>query len=840
MKLNHSKTPLHWTANWIHGNLTGQGPHYILFRKTFSVDNPLSRAIVHITADRYYKLYVDGRLAGEGPLRSNVDYWSYDSIDLTGSLRTGQHAIAVLVMQWSPDPGNPLALLLQCEMENSHGQQTGLFSDVSWKYTVSRQWRSDMPPQVWCGPIQNGYVEYRDLRKEPNGWTDAAYDDSHWENAHVFTRNDIGRDRESRQPIRVFGAKWEWLVSRDLLYFTGSLISPQRICAWGEIQGSEIYWKKEIYDPQWWAGLEDLLPLAHSAIRSTDRLLAGSGKPVEFTVRYEGRSFGRMIWQPAVIIDFGKLLNGYIQLDVDADSGLMLDMTYAQDLSQGKVLPCSGGIMRYNRYVLREGRQQIETIGWHNLRYLQLTVRGDAGVGLASRMNLYSVAVRTVEYPTAAEGCFSCSDSLLTRIWEATLHTTRLCMLDVMMDETYRERQGWSGDITQMVLSALTCFGHVAVIPRYLQMFIREQLSSGAIPVIVPSRSRLGFNGIFDHPMAIPMRIVDYYEYSGDDVFLRRNYPGLRRYMVFIEKYETESGTLDEVPGWLWFDHANLDHRLPSVLLNLYYLLLLEYMAKAASYAGYPEDAIVYQAKARSIRSFSVRWTLASGAYPDSLAADDMPPSEHTNALALLCAADACRSTAIIDSVFSGGFDINKDTDVIPCGPPFALYALQGLCQAGRYDLACAYMRQRHGLAVEQGLGTMPESWIFFANGETSAAQGTLAAAYILTREILGIKPLRPGFKSILFQPHPGDLRWAKGELLSPYGKIKAEWTLADDGFSMDVDIPSGTTGTIQLPGTEHHAPCCNTAEEIRFIDGQWNVHLDQGTHGIKLTANPF
>ncbi|HBP38639.1 MAG TPA: hypothetical protein DD640_07855, partial [Clostridiales bacterium] len=554
--------------------------------------------------------------------------------------------------------------------------------------------------------------------------------------------------------------------------------------------------------------------------------------------RYEGRSFGRRICQPAVILDFGALVNGYIQLDIEADENLVLDVTYAQALRQGRLYPESGGILRFNRYVLRAGRQQIESFEWHNLRYLQLTVRGDTGKGYASRIAVHSVCLRTIEYPTPVSGSFDCSDPLLTSIWEATQKTTRLCMLDVFMDNTFREKGGWGGDVSQIVLSALTCFGPVAVVKRYLNLFILEQSPSGVIPGGVPGwgGTGMGNGAIFDHAMAIPMRIVQYYEYSADLAFFRSIYPALRRYMDFMERYETEDGILAEVPGYVWFDWADLDKRLPSVLLNFYYCILLESMQKAAAYAGYPADQAIFSEKANNIRAYASRWWCEEpGAFPDSSLSDRFVPfSEQTNALALLCLNNRDQINLIIDNVFSRGFDIHGNTDLTQAGPPFALYVLEGLCKTGRHDLACDLIRQRHGLAIASGLETMPESWIFFPNGETSAAQGTLAAAYILTGEILGIKPGAPGFSTVLLEPHPSGLRWASGDLPIPAGLVNVQWK-NEDTFTMQIMLPPQTMGLVRLPCRNDCPPNCDTAQQIECIGDRWCVHLSAGSHWIKL-----
>ena len=68
---------------------------HILFRKTFSLEKKPQKATVYVSADDYYKLYVNGRFVNQGPAPAYHHCYHYNVLDLTSFLREGENVIAV-------------------------------------------------------------------------------------------------------------------------------------------------------------------------------------------------------------------------------------------------------------------------------------------------------------------------------------------------------------------------------------------------------------------------------------------------------------------------------------------------------------------------------------------------------------------------------------------------------------------------------------------------------------------------------------------------------------------------------------------------------------------------
>jgi hypothetical protein len=67
---------------------------HILFRKRFSLGG-FERSKVFITADDYYKLYINGEFVCQGPAPAYHNCYNYNEVDVTSFLREGDNVIAI-------------------------------------------------------------------------------------------------------------------------------------------------------------------------------------------------------------------------------------------------------------------------------------------------------------------------------------------------------------------------------------------------------------------------------------------------------------------------------------------------------------------------------------------------------------------------------------------------------------------------------------------------------------------------------------------------------------------------------------------------------------------------
>ena len=77
---------------------------------------------------------------------------------------------------------------------------------------------------------------------------------------------------------------------------------------------------------------------------------------------------------------------------------------------------------------------------------------------------------------------------------------------------------------------------------------------------------------------------------------------------------------------------------------------------------------------------------------------------------------------------------------------------------------------------------------------------GSTAPVYILYGDILGIKPLKPGFAEYQVSPQPGFLAWMRGSVLTPLGSIKVDYRVKEDRRTLHLELPAHGEAMIGLP----------------------------------------
>lgn len=153
---------------------------HVLFRRKLTLKNVPECATVYISADDYYKLYINGRFVAQGPAPAYHFRYNYNEIDVTDYLAEGENTVAVhtyyqglINRVWqSGDHRHGLILDLVADGEPL------LCSDDS--FLTHRH--TAYSPMGIVG-IQTQYMERYDSRAAEVGFEHPDFDDSAWEHA---------------------------------------------------------------------------------------------------------------------------------------------------------------------------------------------------------------------------------------------------------------------------------------------------------------------------------------------------------------------------------------------------------------------------------------------------------------------------------------------------------------------------------------------------------------------------------------------------------------------------------------------------------------------------------
>ena len=160
---------------------------HILFRKKFVYDSKTNNAMLYISADDYYKLYINGLFVAQGPSPSYHFRYNYNTIDVSRYLKEGDNIIAVhtlyqgLINRVWQSGDNRHGLIMDLDIDN----QTVLFSNESFKTFL----HSGYSETGICG-YDTQFLERYDSRADEVGFEQLDFDDSAWDNAKIRTYAD--------------------------------------------------------------------------------------------------------------------------------------------------------------------------------------------------------------------------------------------------------------------------------------------------------------------------------------------------------------------------------------------------------------------------------------------------------------------------------------------------------------------------------------------------------------------------------------------------------------------------------------------------------------------------
>ena len=167
---------------------------HILARSGMEYKKEQGRIRVRITADDYYKLYVNGRYVGQGPAPAYPEDYFYNELDLTPFLREGDNVLAVhlyyqglLNRVWNSGDGR-FGVAAQIVNEN------GTTKDCVWKYQISRAYSGETTG------YDTQFLEDFDSRFWNENWSSPDFDDISWDEMVPVPNPDY---RLSLQPVRM-------------------------------------------------------------------------------------------------------------------------------------------------------------------------------------------------------------------------------------------------------------------------------------------------------------------------------------------------------------------------------------------------------------------------------------------------------------------------------------------------------------------------------------------------------------------------------------------------------------------------------------------------------------
>jgi alpha-L-rhamnosidase len=549
-------------------------------------------------------------------------------------------------------------------------------------------------------------------------------------------------------------------------------------------------WNQPGFDDSTWQQVRVEEPGAH--------LVAAGDAPVRRTMDLEPRGLAEPC-SGHFVFDLGQNMVGWVRLVVRGRAGTEVALRFAEMLNPDGTLYTNNlrEAKCIDRYILKGGGKEVYEphFTFHGFRYVELT-------GYPGRPDPSDVTGVVLHSDLPPAGRFECSAPLVNQLQSNITWGQRGNFLSIPTDCPQRdERLGWTGD-AQVFVRTATCNMDVA---RFFSKWMIDvedaQQADGAFTDVVPFvAARTGTAAWGDAGVICPWTI---YQVYGDRRILERHYAAGARWIEYLQNNSTN--LLRPAQGY--GDWLSVGADTPKdVLATAYFAQSTRLLAKIAAVLGKTSDARKYEDLFQQIKSaFQGAYLAPDGriqgdtqtCYALALAFDLLPAEKRS-----VAAQHLAQNVATKNGHLSTGF----------CGVGVLLPVLT---QAGYLDTAYQLLNQDTFpswlYSIKQGATTIWERWDGWTrehgfqtpwmNSFNHYSLGSVGAWLFETVAGIGLDPDQPAFKHIILRPRPGGgLAHARGEYLSPHGKIVSAWKIERGQFHLQVVVPPNTTATLYVP----------------------------------------
>jgi hypothetical protein len=756
-KINQSLLTKYWKAQWISHpteSLLDYGVFH--FRKSFELKEQPKEFIIHISADNRYRLFVNGKATCFGPARSDLEHWSFESIDIAPLLKPGKNVLAAVVWNFGDlKPWAQFSIKAAFIVQGNSSIEAIVNTDESWKVMKNKAYspvgastKETSGQFVVVGPCDRV-----DAKLYPWGWETINYDDSNW-----------------MKPLTLFAGHTRGF-------------------------GTDINWE---LNPR-------RIPMMEQMQQHLSKVRLTSGIQVP-----EGFIDGKTDWNvPArqkirVLFDQAVLTTGYPELRVSKGKESIIKMTYAESLfdakgSKGNRNDIEGkSIVGYSDYFLPDGQpdRHFRPLWFRTWRYLQMEIET-----FDEPLVVNSLSSEFTAYPLKENAAFESDQPDLKKIWNTGWRTARLCANETYFDCPYYEQLQYVGDTRIQALISMYVSGDDRLVRNAIMDLNESRIYEGLTRSRYPSAN----------PQMIPTfslfwvdMVNDYWTLRDDPEFIKSFLPGIDNVLDwFTNRIDTKTGMLGRIEYWNFVDWAvewpwsnELGYGgVPkggtndgnSSIVSMQFAYALQRAAELFRYYGQPEKAENYAKMAEQITKavYEKCWDESRGYLADTPEKNEF--SMHAQIFGVL-------TNTIPESAHKAFVQrFMNDKSLFQPTMYFRFYLTQALKKTGLADLYTETLGLWYDM-LDKGLTTFAENP---DPARSDCHAWSASPDYDFLATVAGIRPGSPGFKTVEIAPALGKLSFIKGQMPHPAGIISFDLKRkGTNGIIGEIVLPDGLTGS--------------------------------------------
>ena len=498
------------------------------------------------------------------------------------------------------------------------------------------------------------------------------------------------------------------------------------------------------------------------------------------------------------LLDFGVTQVGGLRLTLDGTAGQRVRIRSGESLSSPRSVQyrLSAGDTYDDTWTLRAGRQTLQYWGYRVFRYAEVS-------GAPQPLTAANTAALALTYPSQpAQSSLTSSSAALDQVWQFSKNTIEALNLDLYLDSPTRERSGdYLGDDYVHQQAQAVTDGDSALAQYSLGYALTGlALDEGATP-------------IFEFEQLAPVAALAQWQQTGDPAVLTALYGQLQqllptRYLGadgLVTMTPNPFGSAHPVAGepgqlvdWPASDRDGFVFSRQNTVVNAFAYAAYNAMAQIAGVLSDQPGAQADAATAARIAA-AMRDQLydpVTGAFRDGVGVTHEAVQSSVYAVALGAANPDQAKTAATWIAAKG----------MACSAYCAGYLLEALYAGGQAQAALNLLTADTGTSwrnmISLGAGSTMEAWNpALKPNLTYSHPWSASPAYVVPEYLFGLRPLTPGWGTVLVRPQPASLTSGSVQVPTPRGPVTAAFSGAGPGFTLDVTVPVTATAVVALPG---------------------------------------
>ena len=703
------------------------------FKTIFTMPKIPEQAILHISANERFCLYINGAEILHGPCRG--DHWHQycDTIDVLPFLAAGTNIIAVKVTAYEPfevtnddktnsgplwamsNAAGPMLICWSEGFEVSTGRADWYYLNdnaISWKFE---------PAAFWMG-----CTESVDGCLLPHKWQ---------------SEKSIGSD------------------------FTLAKLKWNNQVMFGEINPLFLYER----------------PIKYLLRKEPEFLSEEISVPANTT--YEA------------VFDTKQLTTAFIYLCCTGGAGSSITMLYAEAFSKptesgrqrykGVRSDATGELAGISDIYRPGGSEEIYSPSWfRTFRFIKLTI-----VTKDDPVTISPIKYTETRYPVEDKVKFEAND-WIRKVWDISLRTLELCMHESYEDCPFYEQLQYTMDTRLQMIFTYVISGDSSLQLKAIHDYHTSMLPEGILQCRFPSKLTQVIPGFSLHWIFM---LKDYYIEAGSTALpvLERYRTTMESVLAWFKRKTGPLGLVEHVGYWdfcdwtdAWDDiHGTPRAALsgPSTIHNLVYAYALQVGGFIMNVCGFNCLAEAYKKERAALlkKVDELCWSEEKGLYREGPGFEEY--SQHAQIWAVLnklAAGEKARNLMQI---------VLSDKSLVQCSFVMQYYMFRALEEAGMYMETEKLWKLWQDL-IELDLTTVPEIPGNYSRSDCHAWGSLLL--HELPRKFLGVQPLLPGYEKVVIQPKAFYVKKISGSVPTPHGDVSVRWEINNGVFSIEGNTP--------------------------------------------------